>query len=168
MKLYELYINEEYKYIDAHQDRLKFYMSFISGLFAAIIAGILNSTNKIDFISLLIGPVVIIVLSSFAKKSIHRQYNRFLETVTQRSKVEKLLGLTSPLIPETESESNWDKEPIIFERHLKSRSDFISSKDFVDKNVDKGYNKISKRLLFSVQVLAIVLLIILVNRILTL
>jgi hypothetical protein len=156
MKLYELAVNEEHYYVDAHQDRIAFYMGLITAIVAAIGAGLLQASEWYHFAALCIGPALIFVVSKNARSGITRFYQRFLETVTIRAKIEQELGLTQ------QSSSNlnathlyWASEPIIAPRHVNSRRTYESSETFVKEHLKKGYHSITMRLFGGFQWLSI-------------
>ncbi len=43
LKLYEVCLNEEHNHLEAHQTRVKFFSTLISGLFIALVAGIIKA-----------------------------------------------------------------------------------------------------------------------------
>jgi len=156
VKLYELVVKEEHYYVDAHQDRIAFYMGLITAILAAIGAGILQASEWYHFLALCIGPILIFVVSKNAQSGIARFYQRFLETVTIRAKIEQELKLTQ------QSSNNldathlyWASEPIIAPRHFNSRRAYDSSETFVKEQLKKGYHSITMRLFGGFQWLSI-------------
>ncbi len=94
LKLYELAINEEHHFLEAHQSRVAFYTGIVSALAAGTVAGLFQVTEWYHLLALCVGPLLIFVVSSIAIKGTLRLYQRFLEAVTTRAKIEQELGLT--------------------------------------------------------------------------
>jgi hypothetical protein len=163
LKLYELYIKEEHDFLEAHQTRIKYYSTIISALFVALIAGILKASQWYHVMILLIGPVLIFVIAKIAKEGTFRLYQRFLEAITMRAKVERDLGLASPnLSPVNESTTYWEDEPIISPRHLDSRLKITKSDKFIEEHKKKGYHKWTLYLFNTFQIFSFLLLLMLI------
>ncbi len=139
LKLYELAINEEHCYLDAHQKRIDFYTSILSALLTGTGIGLFQASEWYHFAFLCIAPVLIFAVSSIAIQGTFRVYQRLLETITVRAKIEQELGLTSRQPSGAEDlDYYWRSEPIIPHRHIESRKKYESSKAFLDANVTKG------------------------------
>lgn len=140
LKLLELAIQEEQYFLREHQQRIKFYTSLISALIAATFGGLINIKLELHYYALFVGPILIIAISSFAIGGTYRMYQRYLEAITQRAKIEQILGLT--LKPKLVDENRyWQEETIISERHLLNRKRFNSSESFVKHFSKLGYHK---------------------------
>jgi len=140
LKLYELSINEEHHFLDAHQNRVAFYCGILSALFAGTVAGFFQASEWHHKAFLCIGPVLICALSAIAIKGTSRLYQRFLEAVTIRAKIEQELGLTKvPSVKTNVTDPYWQSEPITPPRHLKERKKFESSEIFIKKHKTRGY-----------------------------
>lgn len=140
LKLLELFIQEEQYFLQEHQSRIKFYTGLITGLIAATFGGLLNVKNDLHYYALLVGPILIIIISSFAIRGTFRMYQRYLEAITQRAKIEQKLGLT--LKNEIFKENDyWQKEAIISQRHILNRKKFESSELFISHFSKLGYHK---------------------------
>ena len=139
LKLYELAINEEHRYLDAHQKRIDFYTGILSALLTGTGVGLFQASEWYHFVFLCIAPVLIFTVSSIAIEGTFRVYQRLLEAITVRAKIEQELGLTSRQPGSAdESDSYWRSEPIIPHRHIESRKKVESSKAFMDAYVTKG------------------------------
>jgi hypothetical protein len=141
LKLYELAINEEHHFLKAHHDRAVFYWGIISALIAGTIAGVFNASEWYHFIALCIGPVLIFMVSAIAIKGTGRPYQRFLEAVTVRAKIQEELGLTKDRSSNADEADFWRREPIVPLRHMKSRKDrdCKTSREWVNKHLKRGY-----------------------------
>ncbi|MCK4664019.1 MAG: hypothetical protein KAT68_14215 [Bacteroidales bacterium] len=158
LKLLELAINEEQHFLQEHQSRIKFYMGLISTLIAATFAGFLNSKENFHYYALIIGPILILIISTFAIKGTYRLYQRFLEAITVRAKLEQELGLTERK-DNKDKKVYWKTEPIISSRHIKSRMNSDSSENFIKKSSNKGYHLWTKYLFNLFQLISIVMMI---------
>ena len=158
--LYKLYVDEELKFINMHQDRVKFFTGLLSGLVAGTVAGLLKSIEWYHFALMTLGPILIIIISWIAEKSISRLYQRFLETVTVRAKMEQVMGLTHrPEELDNIPDAYWSQEPFVATRHLKSRKrKFNNSQEWVEAHLKQGYNRWTYILFRGSQVLGLVLL----------
>ncbi|TEU18556.1 MAG: hypothetical protein E3J21_05700 [Anaerolineales bacterium] len=139
LKLYELAINEHHYYLDAHQKRIDFYTGILSALLTGAVVGLFQASEPYHFACLCIAPVLIYAVSRIAIEGTFRVYQRLLETVTVRAKIEQELGLTSRQ-PDSADDPDpyWRSEPIIPYRHIESRKKYESSKAFIDAHITKG------------------------------
>jgi len=158
LKLLELAINEEQHFLQEHQSRIKFYSGLISTLIAATFAGFLNSKEDFHYYALVIGPVLVFIISTFAIKGTYRLYQRFLEAITVRAKLEQELGLTENKHAQ-EERKYWKTEPIISGRHVESRIKYESSENFIKKASNKGYHLWTKYLFNLFQLISIIMMI---------
>jgi len=145
LELYKLIIDEEHDFFKEHQKRLEFYIGLISVLIAGIAFGLFQATEWYHFAYLSIIPVIIIVISYLAIKGTYRLYQRFIETITMRAKIEQKLGLTEGNYKKLKDKTReyWKDEPIIAYRHLKARIKAKSSTEFFKRYRKKGYHKIT-------------------------
>ncbi len=160
-ELLSLVIDEEHWFLQAHQTRVAFYTSFISAVLAATLAGTLEATKSIHFVVLMVGPAIVFVVSIIAQDGTYRFYQRFLESVTTRAKLEQALGLTRPSVDPKQAETYWSGEPLIPARYIDARISSASSYDFVQTHKHAGYHRPTRRLFIFFQALSILLLIIL-------
>ena len=148
LKLYELAINEEHHFLDQHQSRVAFYSGILSALVAGIVAGLFHASEWYHVAILCAGPVLIFTISTIAMDGTFRLYQRFLEAITIRAKIEQELGLTiSSSGNVTGSDFYWRSEPIIPLRHIESREGCESSDAFIKQYSTKGYHLWTLRLL---------------------
>lgn len=158
LKLYELAINEEHHFLDAHQARVAFFSGILSALFAGTAAGLFQASEWYHFAILCIGPVLIFVVSRIAIDGTFRLYQRFLEAVTVRAKIEQELGLTKRRSGNADAtDSYWQPEPIIPLRHIESRKRYKSSDAFVTGYSTKGYHRWTVRLYYGFQWLSVLM-----------
>ena len=146
-KLYELAVNEEHHFLDAHQNRIAFYSGILSALVAGTVVGLFQASEWYHLAILCVGPVLIFVVSKIAIDGTFRLYQRFLEAVTIRAKIEQELGLTKKRSVNTNAtNSYWQSEAIIPLRHIRSRKDYLSSNAFIREHSTKGYHLWTRRL----------------------
>ena len=158
LKLYELSVNEEHYFLDAHQSRATFYSGFISALVVGTVAGLLRANDWKQLVAICAGPILIFIISKIALKGCFRFYQRYIETVTIRAKIEQELGLTRCQLDNTdETDFYWQSEPIIPFRHINSRKTYNTSDDFIKQFIDKGYQHCTKVLFWWFQILSIVI-----------
>ena len=139
LKAYELTINEEHRFLTAHQTHAAFYAGVVTALVAGTGAGLFNATEWFHFAFLLSGPALAVGVCAIAVQGLRRQYQRFLEAVTVRAKLESLLGFTTLTV----TSSYWAGESLIPVRYVNSRTAFTSSKEFVSMNLNRGANGVS-------------------------
>ena len=157
MKLLEMTRDDEHTSLDAHHKRVAFYSSLISAILAATVAGAMRADTWLHYLLLLVGPVLVFSLATIARDGTFRFYQRFLEAVTTRAKLDQSLGLTDPdLLPRPDT-GYWLNESLVPPRYLKSRSDVTGSQEFIDKRKTTGYQRPTIRLLFTFQVIAVVM-----------
>ena len=162
LKIYELIINEEHHYIKEHQTRVSFYTGIITAFIAGIIAGIFQASEWFHFLFLLVGPISIFFISIIAIKGVSRVYNRFLESITIRAKIEQELGLVNQRSKDKEY-SYWQSEPIIPTRHIESRKKCESSESFIKNKKTKDYQWWTTCLFYIFLVISILMFIGLVH-----
>lgn len=143
-KLYRLVIEKEQYFLTEHQKRIAFYAGLLSTLVAATTVGIFYAEKWYHFVLVLIGPVLVIKVSSLAERGATRLYQRFLETITMLAKVEEDLGLTKARNKDAKPNGKgWvTVEPFVTKRHMDSRveGEIKSSKDWVDAHLVKREN----------------------------
>jgi len=160
LDLYKVVVDEELKLISMHQDRIKFFTGLLSGLVAGTVAGLFKSEYWYHYALMGLGPVLIIVACHIAEQSIFRLYQRFLEAVTVRAKLEQLLGMAeSPMELDQVSDPYWAEEPIVAPRHLESRKRYKTSGEWLQAHFDKGSHRWTIRLFRGGQALGAVLLV---------
>jgi hypothetical protein len=146
-KLYEIVIHEEHYFLESHQNRVAFYSSLQSALVAGIAVGLLQGTQWYHFLILCIGPILLYIVANSAVSGTSRLYQRYLETVTTRAKIEQELSLTvKQNQTEKHSEGYWKAEPFISFRHIENRQSTKSSDEFIKSFSSKGNQKITLEL----------------------
>ena len=151
--LLELLSREEIAAVEQHQRRVQFFVVLMSTLVGAVIAGLLNTAEIVTTISLVAVPVVIIFVAEFGKSGTYRVYQRLLETIAMRAKVEQMLGMTSPTVL-NQPDTYWSSEPLVMQRHLEDRQQFSTSLGFIRNAEKHGYHSVVKRLFVAFQLLA--------------
>ena len=160
LKLYEIARIEEQYFLKEHQSRIAFFTSIISVLIGATLYGITQVTEWYHPIALLVAPIMIYAISNLAIRGSFRFYQRFVEAVMIKAKIDQRLELTRKdwtniNLPIT----YWQNEPLIPERYINARSKSSSSADFYNEVAHGGYHKYAKWLFYTFQVLSIALLI---------
>lgn len=166
---YPLTIEEEHYFLSEHQRRISFFSGLISALFGGIFWGILRAKNPFELLILVPGPLMIIIISDIAFKGCERLYQRFLEAITVRAKIEQDLGLAEERgSANAPNRSKWVLyEPYVTERHVKSRytDEFTTSKKWIEWHLEgkssggkQNYHGIARRLFRLTGVLGWVLL----------
>jgi hypothetical protein len=158
LKLYEIAVEEELRWTSSHQERVNFYSSIFTAIVAGLIAGSFQANQAYHFFALGVGAIVLFVISRSAPQGTFREYQRLLEAITFRAKIEQELGLTQPL-PQNMDTTNryWSSEPMVAPRHITSRNAYVSSADFIKENVTKGYQGIAIHLFQKFQWLSVLL-----------
>ena len=108
---------------------------------------------------ILINKKMIISISIIALEGTHRFYQRFLESVSMKAKIEQILGLTE-VIPDNNCNHYWKNESMIPQRHVRSRKVSDSSDEFIENNRKKAYQKSTRILFFTLFSIGIVLFIV--------
>ena len=150
LKLYEIVIQEEHYFLEAHQNRVAFYAGIVTALLGALIVGTYNAKEWQHFAFLSIIPLLIFAFSIVFTNGITGIYLRFIEAITIRAKIEQQLGLTMPQITIVDEGSYWQTEPLIPQRYINSRKSFQTSDEFINVQSRRGYHatlKIISRIL---------------------
>lgn len=159
--IYESNFKEEQFLLETHQKRFAFFSSICTAIFAGTIAGALKSDQLFHYFLLLIGPILIFLISHVGEQGTKRLYQRILENLTVRAKLEASLGLTKEISDDVSTP--WPGESFIPSRHLESRANYNSSADFVEKQLDLGYQEAINRTFKCVKFASIVLAISLIS-----
>jgi hypothetical protein len=158
MRFYELAIQEEHYFLDAHQARMAFYSKVILVLIVVSVFGVFMAHQWYEFAAMCVGPILIYAVSAMARDGCQRFYRRYLEAVSTRAKIEQDLGLTHPR-PDVDldevPEAYWATEPIIAPRHVTSRKRHLSSEEFIRSNMRRGFHRWTDRLFRGVEMLSV-------------
>lgn len=158
LKLLEFAINEEQHFLQEHQSRIRFYTGLISTLIAATFAGFLNSKHDFHYYSLIVGPILVFIISTFAIKGTFRLYQRFLEAITVRAKLEQELGLTMN-DSNNDKKEFWKDEPLVSSRHIEGRIKYNSSEKFIETQSNNGYHLWTKYLFNLFQIISVIMIV---------
>jgi hypothetical protein len=166
----QMTLEEERHYNSLHHTVLAFFTGLISAVLTATVAGLLQATTWFAVAAIAVGPAVMLALCRIADFGTSRFYQRFLEAITMRAKAEQALGLSNrPNYPPSNHgiPPMWTEEPLIPIRHLRSRSQYSSSDEFVRGQLDRGGDRrTTKRMLRAFALIAWVLLAVVVVRVL--
>jgi hypothetical protein len=151
LEIYKICVEEEHYFLAEHQKRVAFYTGLISAILTLTIGGFLEAPEWYQFAVLALGGILLFAVSGLAKSGTRRMYQRFLETVTTRGKLEYELGFSEE---RGQLGQAWvQREPYSPLRHLESRhnSQWQTSRSWVDYHLDKkeNYQGVSRRL-FSI------------------
>ena len=161
-ELYKICVEEEHYFLAEHQKRIAFYIGLLSAVLTLTIGGLLKATAWYHFAILVLGGLLLVAVSSIAKAGTRRIYQRFLETVTTRAKLEQDLGFSQE---RSQGEGGWVMtEPFSPVRHSKSRTEkkWKTSKEWVDSHLNKkdNYHGVSRRLFSTVFWIGIALIVV--------
>lgn len=121
-KLLQIAVDEEYMYIKENQNRTALYAGFVMTILGASVAGTMEAKASFHWYILAAGPVVAGVLSFIGIKSAGRFYQRFLEALSIRAKVEADLGLADRPPPAIAAvRPYWANKPYAAPRWLEGR-----------------------------------------------
>lgn len=158
LEIYKIVVEEEHYFLKEHQNRISFYVGILTALIGGIIAGFFYSEKWFHFALLMLGAIAMIYICKIAKLGTKRMYQRFLEVITMRAKVEHHLGMASS--DKTENSKSWvEIEPLVTKRHLENRADCRTSKDWVNKYLkeSKNYHGTTTKLLDFTKIIGIFL-----------
>lgn len=158
--LYEKIIQEEQFWIDDYRKEVRFFWSIISAIFAGTVIGIFKATEWFHYLFLALAPMLAISTSYIMKVAIDRSYQRFLEAIAQKAKIESRLDIVNS---DGHDCSFWSGEPIISSRHISSWKKFDSSLEFIRHHIAQGSNRVYTTLIYFVRILSSFLLLFLVS-----
>ena len=156
LDLYKTIVEEEHYFAREHQSRIEFYVSIISALMTVTVAGAFKAASWYQYLFVTVGPILIFVVSEIAIGGTFRLYQRFLESITMRAKIEQIIGLTEEAAHQSEDEY-WPLEPIIPMRYLKARRESASSEEFIEKFSKAGYHRNSMYLFRGFQAVSVIM-----------
>jgi len=146
IEFYKIYVEEEHYFITEHQKRIEFFTGLLTAIITLTIYGLLKATFWwYQFVILMFGGILLMMASKIGKAGTQRFYQRFLEAVTTRAKIEQDLGFSNK---RGDGEGKWvEIEPYSPVRHIKSREDqeFYTSKEWVNFHLDKKKNMKEKK-----------------------
>ena len=114
----------------------------------------MKADSSLDFIFLLVGPILVFAFAHIARGGTFLFYQRFLEAVSMRAKVEQALGLTDPTTFPARDSGYWPGEAFVAPRFLRARQGSDTSQEFVDARKTTGYQKATLHLFLTFQVIA--------------
>lgn len=137
IKLYAASADEMHKFYESHNKRIEWFIGIISAIGAGTVAGLLNSTKPLHYLSVLVGAIAIVGVSRIARDAIYFAYRFFLEAISTRAKYEQLLGLTTP---QDTTSGYWPDDTIVPKRYVEGRRRHANSDDWVRDRLDKDSN----------------------------
>jgi len=160
--LLELYVKETHFQVQEHQKRIAFFSTLASAIVIATVAALTRVEDVVDHLALIVGPLMVFAVAQFGEGSSFRFYQRFLEVLSTRYKIEQSLNMHNSTWSNHISESCWKDEPLIPIRHVISEREFATSAAFVQGLSEHGYQKYAKHLFVTYKIISVILLIILV------
>jgi hypothetical protein len=158
LKLYASSVEEELRWTASHQERVTFYSGLLNAIVAGIGFGLFQASQWQHFGALAVGTAILYIVADNAKGGTFREYQRLLEAIVFRAKIEQELGLTKERTSDTEASNRyWANEPFIPSRHIQSRIESGSSQEFVQKYSDKGYQGLTNSLFDKFRILSAVM-----------
>jgi hypothetical protein len=156
-KLLAVQIDEEHFFLEAHQTRIYFYSSIIAAVIGGAIAGAIRVENRLIYLLLLVGPLIVFILAHLGRRGTMRFYRRYLESVFTRAMIEQALGLTKPLSSLDAKSDYWVEESFIPQRFIRTRKECSTSDAFVNKRLNMGYQKATNQLFYAFQAIAVLM-----------
>ena len=165
LDLYKTTVTEHRACADDHHKRIVWFIGLLSALGTATITGFYKATSVYHYIVLITGPLTMIFVSKIARNGTARIYQRFLECISFRAKLEYHLGLmkkgeSNTAIPIT----YFGNETMVPCRHIEPFTKADSTEDWLEKHKKIGYQKSANRLFNGTIVLSIYLLLIIVFK----
>ena len=160
-KLLEFEMKEEQYYLSAFQKELSFFWSIISAITGASVVGLFKVNQWEQYIYLTPAPVLLFAMTIITRSSLFRTYQRFIEAIASRAKIESLLCFDA--IKLHENSSIWRGEPLLIKRHIDHRNTYESSAEFVNAVSQRGLYKVYSNLIVLIRILCIVFLLVLIS-----
>lgn len=141
MELYKIFVDEEHYFLDEHQKRVAFYIGIITAIMTGIGAGLWKAVQWFHFAIIAFGAFALFIICELAYKGCFRLYQRFLEAIIVRAKLEQYIGFTENINYSDEKNNiYWNGESMIAPRHIDSRLEYKeSSKKWQKMHNKKGY-----------------------------
>lgn len=153
LQLLQITSNEEHSYLDQHHKRTQFFIVLLSTLIGATIAATANNSFEQNSAFLLLVPPLLFLVAEFGKRGSRRIYQRIIETIAMRAKIEQSLGLTNQTAFDQDGENiYWIGEAICMPRHISDRRQYESSQQFVDEAMKGGYQIVVERVFLAFQI----------------
>jgi len=159
--LYKIFVDEEHRFLDGHQKRVDFYTGIIIAILTGLGVGIWNATKVSHFGVITLGSLASWRICKLADEGCFRLYQRFLEAIIVRAKVEQCMRLTENINYSGENEEKkiyWDKESMLAPRHIESRLEHSNSSSQWQAHYEKeGYHRQIVRLFYVGQWVSILI-----------
>lgn len=146
LKLYEIYSADERYWLSEHHTRMVFYSGFLTSALGATIVGFFNAKEFWHFLLLTGAGAMIAIFGLIAMAGLGRLYQRFLESIVMRAKMEQHLGLHTLRPPE--DAVYWKDESFIPGRFIAARATSSNSTEFIAAHANRGYQRVAKRLMW--------------------
>jgi hypothetical protein len=157
-KLLDLEMKEEQYFMSVFQKEVALFWSIISAIVAGTVVGLFKATDSTHYLFLISSPALLLGTSYFMKNALFRSYQRFLECIVTRAKIEQLLGFHKKHKKHKKADSvYWKDEPIILQRYLENRQKFDTSEEFVKYCSKKGIYRVYSRLITVIQIMSFIL-----------
>jgi hypothetical protein len=158
LDLYKTTVSEQRSCAEDHHKRVVWFISILSTLGAATLAGVFKATLPEHYLVLLVGPAAMVFVSGIAQHGTRRIYQRFLECIEFRAKIEYRLGLMNANKDNSDSHLNYlGREPMISSRHIADFEKVVSAEQWRQKCLAEGYQKHALNLFRQSQFIGILL-----------
>lgn len=118
LDLLKLAWEEEKFFLEDMHRRLVFFGGLLPVLLGATIAGLFQAKEWWHFAALASGPVLVFLLTGAARRAVTRSYQRFLEAIARKAKLEVDLGMGK----ERATGGEWfERESLLTPRHRAGR-----------------------------------------------
>lgn len=143
-ELLKLAIHEQQYWLSEHQKRTAFFSSILMAALTATATGVVKAERTVHWIALLVGPILLLSLSSLGAASTALFYELYSQSVAARAKLEQALGLTSPGWSKCRADASgkayWSGESLVPKAHIEKRLASGDSATFVDAQMKRGYH----------------------------
>jgi hypothetical protein len=177
LTLYATAVNEQRSCAEDHHKRIVWFASLLSTLGAATVAGVFKAHRPFHWFVLITGPVAMILIADIAIEGTRRLYQRFLECITFRAKIEYHLGLMRQRDTNPDGLSYLGEEALIPTRHMEDFQESETPEEpleehgttggtrrWVEERVTEGYQKSAMRLFNASRWLSICLLVLVIGK----
>lgn len=156
LKLYEVIVQEERYFLSEHQNRINFFQRISAALFAGSVLGIYYFSLRLAPV-LMLAQIATVIIAWIGYKGVSKLYQRFLEAITTRAKIEHDLGMTTKRNEDINENKWFIHEPYINSRYMKTRNDSsTTSGDWVQahKRIKGSYDDTAWILFLTIIILS--------------
>lgn len=149
-QFYKFLASQQISWLNLHREYAQHHLTFIAAVFAVTLGAIYQFKDN-PWLSLVvaIGPVINILLCANASRVCDRFYRRFLEGITIQTKLEALVGFTSPrsdIDVSRESSIPFPQDRYILPERWHDSRQYARAAQFVEAKMDGGSNRLIRRI----------------------